>query len=201
MVLAIPLLAILYFTGLSAAGMLGPDEPRYASIGREMARSGDWITPRLWGVAWFEKPALLYWMTGAAFRLGFNEDLAPRVPVALLSVLFLIFFQWILSREFGARAAWTATVVLGTSAAWLGYSFIGTTDLPMAAAFSRGHAAVARLDPDGETGAACRWPPLCWASRCWPKGWFRWHSLCLWPGAAGGSCERSAAPAGGWRRS
>ncbi len=134
--LAIPLLAILYFTGLSAAGMLGPDEPRYAAIGREMARSGDWITPRLWGVAWFEKPALLYWMTGAAFRLGFNEDLAPRVPVALLSVLFLIFFQWILSREFGARAAWTATVVLGTSAAWLGYSFIGTTDLPMAAAFS-----------------------------------------------------------------
>jgi 4-amino-4-deoxy-L-arabinose transferase-like glycosyltransferase len=134
--LAIPLLSILYFAGLPASGMLGPDEPRYASIGREMARSGDWITPRLWGAPWFEKPALLYWMTGAAFRLGFREDLAPRVPVALLSVAFLIFFQWILSREFGARAAWAATLILGTSAAWLGCSFIGTTDLPMAAAFS-----------------------------------------------------------------
>jgi len=134
--LAIPLLAILYFCGLSASGMLGPDEPRYASIGREMARSGDWITPRLWGQPWFEKPALLYWMTGAAFRLGFSEDLAPRVPVALVSVAFLIFFQWILSREFGARAAWAATLMLGTSAAWLGCGFIGTTDLPMAAAFS-----------------------------------------------------------------
>jgi 4-amino-4-deoxy-L-arabinose transferase-like glycosyltransferase len=54
--LAIPLLAILYFSGFSAAGMLGPDEPRYASIGREMARSGDWITPRLWGQPWFENP-------------------------------------------------------------------------------------------------------------------------------------------------
>jgi 4-amino-4-deoxy-L-arabinose transferase-like glycosyltransferase len=116
--------------------MLGPDEPRYASIGREMARSGDWITPRLWGTPWFEKPALLYWMTGAAFRLGFGEDLAPRVPVALLSVAFLIFFQCMLSREFGARAAWAATLMLGTSAAWLGCGFIGTTDLPMAAAFS-----------------------------------------------------------------
>jgi len=134
--LAIPLLAILYLAGLSSSGMLGPDEPRYASIGREMARSGDWLTPRLWGQPWFEKPALLYWMTGAAFRVGFSEDLAPRVPVALLSVAFLIFFQWILSREFGARAAWTATLMLGTSAAWLGCSFIGTTDLPMAAAFS-----------------------------------------------------------------
>ncbi len=134
--LAIPLLAILYFSGLSAAGMLGPDEPRYASIGREMARSGDWITPRLWGQPWFEKPALLYWMTGTAFRLGFGEDLAPRVPVALVSVAFLVFFQCILSREFGARAAWIATLILGTSAAWVGCSFIGTTDLPMAAAFS-----------------------------------------------------------------
>ncbi|HLY19806.1 MAG TPA: glycosyltransferase family 39 protein [Bryobacteraceae bacterium] len=134
--LALPLLLILYFWGLSSAGMLGPDEPRYASIGREMARSGDWVTPRLWGAAWFEKPALLYWMTGAAFKLGLSEDLAPRIPVALVSVAFLIFLQWILSREFGVKAAWATTIILSTSAAWLGYSFIGATDLPMAASFS-----------------------------------------------------------------
>ena len=154
--LAIPLLSILYFSSLSTAGMLGPDEPRYASIGREMARSGDWITPRLWGAPWFEKPALLYWMTGAAFKLGLSEDLAPRIPVALLSVILLVFFQWIFSREFGALAAWTATLMLGTSAAWLGCSFIGATDLPMAAAFS----AAMLLSLDWiETGAR-RWLPL-----------------------------------------
>src|SRR5450432_1915075 len=101
-------LYILYFYNLTAMGMIGPDEPRYASIGREMARSGDWITPRLWGRPWFEKPPLLYWLTALAFRLGFGEDLAPRVPVALCAALFLMFFQWILSREFGARAGWAA---------------------------------------------------------------------------------------------
>ena len=58
--LAVPLAYFLYFYRLDAAGLIGPDEPRYASIGREMARSGDWITPRLWGLPWFEKPALLY---------------------------------------------------------------------------------------------------------------------------------------------
>lgn len=134
--LALPLLCVLYFSGLPAAGLLGPDEPRYAAVGREMARSGDWITPRLWGQPWFEKPALLYWMTGLAFRLGFSEDVAPRIFVAAGSVAFLIFFQWIAAREFGARTAWPATLILATSAAWLGYGFIGVTDLPMATAFS-----------------------------------------------------------------
>lgn len=126
----------LFFFGLTATGLLGPDEPRYAAIGREMARSGDWITPRLWGEPWFEKPALLYWMTGVAFRAGLSQDLAPRLPVALMSVAFLLFYYWVLRREFSPRAAFLATAILGTSAAWLGFSHVGVTDLPLAAAFS-----------------------------------------------------------------
>ncbi|HXI39273.1 MAG TPA: glycosyltransferase family 39 protein [Bryobacteraceae bacterium] len=134
--LASPLLYLLYFFGLTNAGLVGPDEPRYAAIARQMAQSGDWITPRLWGEPWFEKPALLYWMEGAAFRLGLSEDLAPRLPVALCSVAFLIFFYWILRREFGDPAAGFATAILATSAGWLGLSHIGITDLPMSVAFA-----------------------------------------------------------------
>jgi 4-amino-4-deoxy-L-arabinose transferase-like glycosyltransferase len=134
--LAAPLAYFLYFFRLSGVGMVGPDEPRYAFIGRAMARSGDWITPRLWGQLWFEKPALLYWMTGAAFRLGLGPDLAPRLPVALLSVAFLALYWRLLHNEFGCRAAWMATLILGTTAAWIGFSQVGVTDLPLAAAFS-----------------------------------------------------------------
>src|SRR5262252_7835915 len=130
------LLYFLYLFRLSGTGLLGPDEPRYAAIGREMARSGDWVTPRLWGEPWFEKPALLYWMTGGGFRLGLGEELAPRLPVALLSLLFLGFFHWALRREFGARAAWYATAMLGTSAGWVAFSYIAAPDLPMSAFFS-----------------------------------------------------------------
>jgi 4-amino-4-deoxy-L-arabinose transferase-like glycosyltransferase len=134
--IALPLACLLYFYNLSAMGLLGPDEPRYASIAREMARSGDWITPRLWGQPWFEKPALLYWMTGAALRLGIGPDLAPRLPVALMAAGFLLFYWWILRREFGARAACFATLILGCCGGWLVYSQVGVPDMPMAATFS-----------------------------------------------------------------
>src|ERR1700694_2511151 len=107
--LVLPLAFFLYFYHLNAAGLVGPDEPRYAAIGREMARSGDWVTPRLWGDPWFEKPALLYWMIGTPFRAGLSEDLAPRLPVALVSAAFLIFFYWVMRREFGDRPAAFAT--------------------------------------------------------------------------------------------
>ncbi len=117
-------------------GLVSTDEPRYAAIGRAMARSGDWITPKLWGVPWFEKPALLYWTTGLATLLGFGPELAPRLPVALLSVAFLGFFFVILRREWNTRAAFFATAVLATSGGWLCYSHIAVFDLPLAVFFN-----------------------------------------------------------------
>lgn len=101
-----------------------------------MAGSGDWVTPTLWGEPWFEKPALLYWMTAAGFKAGLDLDLAPRLPVAIASVAFLIYFFVVLRREFGDRAAFYATTILATSAGWLAFSRVAVTDLPMSAAFA-----------------------------------------------------------------
>jgi 4-amino-4-deoxy-L-arabinose transferase-like glycosyltransferase len=129
-------LFFLYFFGLTRTGLIGPDEPRYAAIGRAMAATGDWITPRLWGEAWFEKPAWLYWMTATGFKLGLGPELAPRLPIALASVAFLIYFFVVLKREFGDRAAWYSAAILATSAGWLAYSHVAITDLPMSAAFA-----------------------------------------------------------------
>ncbi len=127
----------LYLTGLTRMGMYSTDEPRYADIGRTMARSGDWITPRLWGSEpFFEKPALLYWMTATGFKLGLGTDLAPRLPVALLSVGFLIFFWWRLSHLFDEAIATHATAVLATTGGWLAYSHVAVTDLPLSALFT-----------------------------------------------------------------
>ena len=160
--LAIILIAALYLTGLTRMGMYSADEPRYADIGRAMAQSGDWITPRLSGQPWFEKPALLYWMTATGFKLGLGTDLAPRLPVALLSVAFLVFFWWRLRQIFDESAATCSAAILATSAGWLAYSHVAVTDLPLAAFFS---AAVIlsipgldRFDTPGSRGDSLR-PP------------------------------------------
>lgn len=134
--LLLPLL-LLYLYKLGGVGFgLDPDEPRYASIGREMAQSGDWVTPHLNGSPWYEKPPLLYWMTGAATKLKLRDEWAARLPVALLSLAFLLFFFAIVEREFSGHTAMIATAILGTSAGWIGYSSVAVTDLPMAVLFN-----------------------------------------------------------------
>jgi 4-amino-4-deoxy-L-arabinose transferase-like glycosyltransferase len=132
----IVLVCALYLTNLTGMGMVSADEPRYAFIGRAMAQTGDWITPRLYGQPWFEKPALLYWMVAAGFKAGLGDDLAPRLPVALTSVAFLAFFALRLRRLFDSPVAAYATGILATSAGWMALSHVAVTDLPMAALFS-----------------------------------------------------------------
>jgi 4-amino-4-deoxy-L-arabinose transferase-like glycosyltransferase len=134
--LALPLAYFLYFYHLAAVGLIGPDEPRYAAIARTMAASGDWVTPRLLGKPWYEKPPLLYWMEAIFFRAGFGPEIAPRLPAALMALAFLGFYWWILRHEFGALPAGFATAILGTSAAWIVSSQVATTDLPLAATYS-----------------------------------------------------------------
>jgi 4-amino-4-deoxy-L-arabinose transferase-like glycosyltransferase len=130
--LIVPLL-ILYLLDLGGVGFISTDEPRYASIGREMARSGDWVTPRLDGAAWFEKPPLLYWLIAAGRLTRLPDEWAARLPIALLSIAFLVFFFYVIAREFNAKTGIAAATILATSAGWLAYSFGALTDLPMSA--------------------------------------------------------------------
>ena len=152
--LAMMTVAALYLTGLTRMGMYSVDEPRYADIARTMARTGDWITPKLWGQPWFEKPPLLYWMSAVGFKLGLGDDLSPRLPLALLSVSFLVFFYRRLSVVFDRPAAGYATAMLATSAGWLAYSHVAVTDVPLTACFT----AALLLALPGSDGAGERGP-------------------------------------------
>ena len=89
---------VVYFYGLGAVPLLGPDEPRYAEVAREMFARGDWVTPTLGGHAWFEKPALAYWMMMAAYRLFGVTEFAARTGSALAGVLTVLTVGWVARR-------------------------------------------------------------------------------------------------------
>src|SRR5436189_2137603 len=78
------LLAVLWFGTLGIRPLYKADESRYGEISREMAASGDWITPRLNGFKYFEKPPLQYWASAALFQLFGEHDWVARLWTALL---------------------------------------------------------------------------------------------------------------------
>src|SRR5665213_454617 len=88
--------------------LANPDEGRYSEISREMALSTDWVTPRLNGIKYFEKPPLQYWASAVSMRLfGVNEP-AARLYVFLCGLATLLtagFTAWRLGvRESGLAA-------------------------------------------------------------------------------------------------
>ena len=85
-----------YFYGLTLP-FLGPDEARYAQVGREMLERGDWITPTLGGSTWFEKPAVLYWLEICSYKIFGVNEFAARFGPALFG-LGTVASLWILGR-------------------------------------------------------------------------------------------------------
>ncbi|HEY0657575.1 MAG TPA: glycosyltransferase family 39 protein [Pyrinomonadaceae bacterium] len=86
----------IYFFGLNIP-LLGPDEPRYSQVAREMFERGDWVTPTLGGFDWFEKPALLYWLQIVSYNIFGITEFAARFGSAIFG-LGTIFSLWILGK-------------------------------------------------------------------------------------------------------
>ena len=99
------LLLLWFFLGflpLLVRPLWEPDEGRYAEIPREMLATGDWLTPRLNGVLYFEKPALQYWLSALSMKLFGVNGAAARLPLALASGL-MIWAAWRLAKRLGAQ--------------------------------------------------------------------------------------------------
>lgn len=126
--LLLALFAPIYLATIPVRPLANPDEGRYTEIPREMAQSGDLITPRLNGMPYFYKPPLFYWMQTASIKaLGINR-ISARLPNALMA-LFGIAAAYCASRSARGRLAGILTAaVLGTSALYYAMAGIVTLD-------------------------------------------------------------------------
>jgi 4-amino-4-deoxy-L-arabinose transferase-like glycosyltransferase len=109
------LLAVAWFATMPLRPLLDPDEGRYAEIPREMVAQSDWITPRLDGLKYFEKPPLQYWGTAAAYSVFGVQDWTARLWAVGLTFLCLpMVFGWT-TQLFGRKAGLAALMALAVS--------------------------------------------------------------------------------------
>ncbi len=101
--------AFLLFTDAPGSWLGDPDESRYASVARGMLDSGDFVTPRLNGTRYFEKPPLLYWAEAASFAVLGPTDFAARLPARLATLGTAALLVRVLG---GAAGLWSALVFL-----------------------------------------------------------------------------------------
>jgi 4-amino-4-deoxy-L-arabinose transferase-like glycosyltransferase len=124
---------VFFFDGLWSIGLLGPDEPRYASVAREMYQEGDYVTPRLHGSPWFEKPALLYWAAAASFAIFGVGEFAARFPSALVATVCVFAVYFVSRRLWGQIAALSAGLILASSTGFLAFARAASTDMLLTA--------------------------------------------------------------------
>jgi 4-amino-4-deoxy-L-arabinose transferase-like glycosyltransferase len=85
-----------------------------AQIARNMIASGDWVTARLDGVIYLEKPPLIYWMIAASYKAFGAHDWSARLPVALSSIALALLTAAFGTWAFGRKAGTYAGIVVAT---------------------------------------------------------------------------------------
>jgi 4-amino-4-deoxy-L-arabinose transferase-like glycosyltransferase len=126
-------LAILlaYFCTLGAFALAEPDEPRYAEIPREMIESGDWVTPRLNYVKYFEKPPLIYWLTAIDFELFGMSEFVARLTPAVFALIGIGMAGALGRSMFGPWTGYAAAALLAATPLYFGLSQILILDMPL----------------------------------------------------------------------
>jgi len=157
--------AAVWFSNLEYRKLVNPDEGRYAEIPREMVASGDWLTPRLNDIKYFEKPALQYWATATAYTLFGEHQWTARLWSALTGFLgvFMVFFTG--RRLFGVQAGMYAALVLGSSLLWVLIGHVNTLDMGVSFFLSAAVCAFALAQHDAaDERSRTRWMLAAWAA-------------------------------------
>lgn len=165
LLLIFALFSILWFIQLDYRKLVKPDEGRYGEIAREMAATGDWVTPRLNDLKYFEKPPLQYWATAAAFRLFGVDEWTTRLWTALTGFAGILLAAFTATRIYGRETGITTAVVLGGSCYYFALGHISTLDMGVTCFLTAALAGFLLAHRDGTPALRTRnWMFFTWAA-------------------------------------
>ncbi|MDE3060515.1 MAG: glycosyltransferase family 39 protein [Pseudomonadota bacterium] len=125
--------AILVFfsIGLAARPYLTPSEARYIELPHQMLITHDWLTPRIDGVPYFEKPPLFYWIQASVMQFFGTGEFAGRIATAVMSTLICLITYATARMFYGRLAGMLAAGALATCALGYALSRVAMVDIPV----------------------------------------------------------------------
>ncbi|MFY9327572.1 MAG: glycosyltransferase family 39 protein [Georgfuchsia sp.] len=152
-----------WFGTLDYRKLIRPDEGRYAEIPREMVASGDWLTPRLNNIKYFEKPPLQYWATAASYELFGQEEWTARLWTGLTGFLSILLAAWSGRRLWGTRAGNLAAAILASTLLFVVLGHVNTLDMGLSFFLQVAWTAFL-FAQQGDPASSRRWMWLLWAA-------------------------------------
>lgn len=125
------LTCVIFFTlffGIGGVPLLDPDEPVYAETAREMLQTGDFLSPRIFGDYWYDKPPMYYWLVAAAFKVFGYGEFAARFPAALMGALTAFMLYFSVTKLFNERAGFWSSLILTSCIQFFYLSKAAVTD-------------------------------------------------------------------------
>jgi 4-amino-4-deoxy-L-arabinose transferase-like glycosyltransferase len=120
---------LLVLLGVSPWGLWERDEGRYADVAREMLARRDFITPRIDGAVFLDKPPLVYWITAASLAIWGPSETGARFGQLLFAAGILLATRRIGILLFERRRANLALLILASSLGFFVASHVLTLDL------------------------------------------------------------------------
>ncbi|MES2185634.1 MAG: phospholipid carrier-dependent glycosyltransferase [Pseudomonadota bacterium] len=161
----VAVLGLLWFLPLGGRVLIHPDEGRYAALSLQMLHSGDWVTPRLNGLLYFEKPALQYWIGAIAFGLLGATEFAARLWPALAGFLTVLAVGFTAARLWDRDTGLRAGAIAGGCAWTIANSHFLTLDAGLTLFLTLVLCAVLLAERVGLPAALRRrWIWLAWAA-------------------------------------
>lgn len=127
------LLTTIFFLFLGHRPLNNPDEGRYAEIAWEMVEYGDYVTPKLNGIKFLDKPILFYWAESIAIKLfGMSETVLRLVP-AIFAIFGCLWTFYLTTLMFNVQTGRISTLVLALSPLYFASGHYINVDMMLAA--------------------------------------------------------------------
>ena len=127
---------MLFFFGSWLLPITDPTECCYTLTAKEMLAAGDWLSPRIYGNFWFDKPIMFYWELLIAYKIFGVNEFASRFFPAIFSTLGIFLTYFFGAKLYDKKIGFAAAIMLATSLEYWYLAHAVITDMTLLVMFS-----------------------------------------------------------------